>query len=271
MDRFKLPSWARDPQLDNAALVVMKGGKQIGKISRVSKNRAVVFGRNKSFADVILQHPSISRQHAVILHGKSGNMYVMDLKSSHGSFVNKRRLKPESREPLFDGDIIRFGGSSREYMCHLSYDGKSRKRRAESSGDKRSKKKRKKVKKEKEKTTEEAGENVGCCHLLVKHKDSRRPSSWKEEEITRTAEEAVTMIKEYKKEIEGSDDVEAKFKELASKNSDCNSHSRGGDLGKFKKGKMQKPFEECAFALKVGELSDPVDTASGVHLIYRTS
>jgi len=52
--------------------------------------------------------------------------------------------------------------------------------------------------------------------------------------------------------------------------SDCNSYKRGGDLGMFGLGKMQKPFEEAAFNLDIGELSQPVETASGIHLILRT-
>lgn len=60
------------------------------------------------------------------------------------------------------------------------------------------------------------------------------------------------------------------FADLASEYSDCSSAKRGGDLGPFRKGAMQKPFEEASFSLKVGELSEPVFTDSGVHIILRT-
>lgn len=59
--------------------------------------------------------------------------------------------------------------------------------------------------------------------------------------------------------------------DLAQKYSDCSSAKRGGDLGPFQRGTMQKPFEEAAFALKVGEMSQTVDTDSGVHIILRTA
>ena len=61
-----------------------------------------------------------------------------------------------------------------------------------------------------------------------------------------------------------------KFGALARKHSDCSSHEHDGDLGWFGHGQMQKPFEEATFSLSVGEISDIVDTQSGVHLILRT-
>mmetsp|Transcript_28504 Transcript_28504/g.62740 ORF Transcript_28504/g.62740 Transcript_28504/m.62740 type:complete len:113 (+) Transcript_28504:268-606(+) len=108
---------------------------------------------------------------------------------------------------------------------------------------------------------------VRASHLLVKHKDSRRPSSWKEPTVTRSQEEALEMIKAFRTQItEGHVD----FATLASQESHCGSHSQGGDLGWFGRGQMQKPFEDATYALQVGELSGPVFSDSGVHLILRT-
>lgn len=57
--------------------------------------------------------------------------------------------------------------------------------------------------------------------------------------------------------------------ELAKTYSDCSSAKRGGDLGPFSRGQMQKPFEDVAFSLKVGEISDITETDSGLHIIER--
>ncbi|CAL1293571.1 unnamed protein product [Larinioides sclopetarius] len=111
-------------------------------------------------------------------------------------------------------------------------------------------------------------DQVRCSHLLVKHRDSRRPSSWREENITRTKEEALEIIEGFREQLISG---KSTFEDLASKFSDCSSAKRGGDLGLFGRGAMQKPFEDASFALKVGELSKPVITDSGVHLIIRTA
>jgi len=110
-------------------------------------------------------------------------------------------------------------------------------------------------------------DKVQASHLLVKHKDSRRPSSWREENITRTKEEALEILNGYREQIVKD---EVKFEDLASQFSDCSSAKRGGDLGPFGRGQMQKPFEDATYALKVGELSEAVITDSGVHIIKRT-
>ncbi|XP_017539664.1 peptidyl-prolyl cis-trans isomerase NIMA-interacting 1 [Pygocentrus nattereri] len=112
-----------------------------------------------------------------------------------------------------------------------------------------------------------AVDKVRCSHLLVKHNQSRRPSSWREENITRSKEEALQLIQKYIDQIKSGDED---FETLASRFSDCSSARNGGDLGMFGRGQMQKPFEEASFALKIGEMSGPVFTDSGVHIILRT-
>lgn len=59
------------------------------------------------------------------------------------------------------------------------------------------------------------------------------------------------------------------FEELAQTFSKCPSGKRGGDLGEFGRGRMVPNFEEAAFALQVNEVSPPVRTQFGYHLIQR--
>lgn len=60
------------------------------------------------------------------------------------------------------------------------------------------------------------------------------------------------------------------FAEAAEEVSLCPSGQNGGDLGFFSKGMMVKPFEDACFAMEVGEISQPVQTQFGWHLIQLT-
>ncbi len=75
--------------------------------------------------DIVPEHPSLSRIHAVIQMGDEGRIEVMDFKSTHGTFLNGDQLKPfvwfiDSFDPktytrLYVGDYLQFGGSLRMY------------------------------------------------------------------------------------------------------------------------------------------------------------
>jgi NIMA-interacting peptidyl-prolyl cis-trans isomerase 1 len=106
--------------------------------------------------------------------------------------------------------------------------------------------------------------------LLVKHQESRRPASWRDETgaiITKkTKQAAIDELLAFKEQIDAN---AISFAELASRVSDCSSARNGGDLGVFGRGQMQKAFEDAAFGLEVGEMSGVVDSDSGVHIVLR--
>lgn len=77
--------------------------------------------------------------------------------------------------------------------------------------------------------------------------------------LVKTEKEALELLKE----------IEAgkSFAQAAAEKSLCPSGRSGGDLGSFGRGAMVKPFEDAAFSLRVGEISKPVQTQFGWHLI----
>nr|XP_017248712.1 PREDICTED: peptidyl-prolyl cis-trans isomerase Pin1 [Daucus carota subsp. sativus] len=144
---------------------------------------------------------------------------------------------------------------------------RKRKKTPISSGDRTADKKKKKMS-----SSSSHADKIRAYHILIKHQGSRRKESWKDPQgkVIRntTRDAAVSQLKSIRDDVVSG---KAKFQDVATTLSDCSSAKRGGDLGYFGKGQMQKPFEEAAYALKVGEVSDIVETDSGAHIILRTA
>ena len=125
-------------------------------------------------------------------------------------------------------------------------------------------------------TTSSVG-RVRASHILRKHRGSRRPASWRCDNITQSKEDSISQITEFihlleeERNSHGPQAMIDLFARIAKKESDCGSAQKGGDLDFFERGQMQKPFEDATFALEVGSLSGLVDTDSGIHVILRTA
>jgi len=104
-------------------------------------------------------------------------------------------------------------------------------------------------------------ERVRASHILISTKPTD-PNADPNEVKTTAKKEAESLLKQVR---EGGD-----FAALAMEHSSCPSAPRGGDLGYFGHGQMVPPFEQAAFALKPGEVSDVVETQFGYHIIKVT-
>ncbi len=80
--------------------------------------------------------------------------------------------------------------------------------------------------------------------------------------LVETKEEAEKLREEI---LNGKD-----FADVAAMVSLCPSGAKGGDLGYFSKGQMVKPFEDACFSMEIGDLSEPIETQFGWHLIQLT-
>lgn len=103
---------------------------------------------------------------------------------------------------------------------------------------------------------------VTARHILIRMKGSAVPLRNGGKDLT--DEEALAKAKDLRAKIVAG----GKFDELAKAESDdTGSGMNGGDLGEFSRGRMVPPFEEAAFALKAGDVSEPVKTQFGYHVI----
>jgi peptidyl-prolyl cis-trans isomerase C len=82
-----------------------------------------------------------------------------------------------------------------------------------------------------------------------------------------TAKHILVDSKEKANDIKGEIESGKSFEEAAQEYSSCPSKSEGGNLGSFSKGQMVPEFEEAAFNLELGVVSEPVETQFGFHLI----
>jgi peptidyl-prolyl cis-trans isomerase C len=109
-------------------------------------------------------------------------------------------------------------------------------------------------------------EEAKGSHILIRFKGSRVPLRANQKELSDA--EALAKAQDIRKQILAGAD----FATLAKTESDdVGTGAKGGDLGSFKHGQMVAPFDKAAFSLPVGEVSEPVRTDFGYHIIKITA
>ncbi|KAH9301581.1 hypothetical protein KI387_013164, partial [Taxus chinensis] len=103
---YVIPPWSEIPGHPYHVELV-KDGAILDDLN-VSQKGAYMFGRSDQ-CDFVLEHPTISRYHAVLQYKGNGDAFLYDLGSTHGSFVNKIQVRPRVYQELYVGDVLRFG------------------------------------------------------------------------------------------------------------------------------------------------------------------
>lgn len=112
---FQIPKWASKPPA-GLHLDVMKEGKMVQKLM-IDEKKCYFFGRNKDTCEFVIDHASCSRVHAVLLWHKDLNRsFLVDLNSTHGTFIGKLRLEPNKPQQVFVDSELKFGASTRSYI-----------------------------------------------------------------------------------------------------------------------------------------------------------
>ena len=194
-----------------------------------------------------LLHPSISRRHAVFCHTDKG-LYLVDLHSANSTYLNNEAMTPGQPYRLHDYDIVEFGGSTKKYKLKgLGYNREKDTTEAEGEEAKASKgfEGEEEAPKDRETGSRSTPRGVQISHLLVKHRDVRRPTSWRNEgsSVERSVQQAENRIHMLRSQIlargkEGSQSLNAVFERVCTKESvrptlsilSCSAHAQPSSL-----------------------------------------
>ncbi|CAK1543620.1 unnamed protein product [Leptosia nina] len=124
-NHYEVPSWAGKPPT-GLHLDVLKGDKLIQKLM-IDEKKCYLFGRNPQMNDFCIDHASCSRVHAAFVYHKHLNRaFLVDLGSTHGTYIGKLRLEANKPTQLPIDSNFHFGASTRNYIIRERPTGNSR-------------------------------------------------------------------------------------------------------------------------------------------------
>ncbi|KAF2144445.1 uncharacterized protein K452DRAFT_197995, partial [Aplosporella prunicola CBS 121167] len=129
--KYHEPPDARKPPAKDAWRLYVFKASDVLATHELSGRSCWLFGRESLIADVLLEHPSASKQHAALQFRHTVRVsefgdrvqkvrpYLIDLESSNGSFLNGERVEGGRYVEVRTGDVLKFGDSTREYVVML--------------------------------------------------------------------------------------------------------------------------------------------------------
>lgn len=111
---YDAPPWSALPSAD-FQLEVLKDGSIVDTIELKDKE-FFTLGRQHGLVDITMDHPSISRVHAVLNFRDDGALMLRDMGSAQGTQLNKVPCEKDTYYRVYVGDMIRFGASTRKYI-----------------------------------------------------------------------------------------------------------------------------------------------------------
>lgn len=129
--KYHEPPEARKPPPSRAWRMYVFKGSEIMDTIELSQRSCWLFGREAAVVDFLVEHPSCSKQHAVVqfrymekrneFGDKTGKVrpYLIDLESANGTSVNGQEVPAGRYLELQDKDVLKFGHSTREYVMQL--------------------------------------------------------------------------------------------------------------------------------------------------------
>ena len=112
---FTTPAWCVLPRQPCTTRLAVHRGSDLVDVVPLGLKSSFVTGRSPE-VDIVLEHPSASRRHAMVLHHRSGAVYLLDLGSAHGTFLGGKRLTHHEPTVWAEGVRCVFGASSRAYV-----------------------------------------------------------------------------------------------------------------------------------------------------------
>jgi hypothetical protein len=113
---YIVPFWSSKPN-HKYSLDIWREGVIVDNID-ISKKEYYLIGRNKNLCDVYLNNMTVSRIHCVIQHKDDGGVYLYDLDSVYGTFINKRPIAKKTYVKLNVGDTFKLGQSNRMFILN---------------------------------------------------------------------------------------------------------------------------------------------------------